>query len=98
MEAKKLNQQPCQITVILPSEKELRLEVKPIAFQLDQNNEFPEEIIKKMGSELNIMGIPYPKEYGGLGEDVISYAIAVEELSRVDGGVGVILSAHEYYK
>ncbi|EGS29680.1 putative butyryl-CoA dehydrogenase [Peptoniphilus sp. oral taxon 375 str. F0436] len=69
-------------------------EVKPIAFQLDQNNEFPEEIVKKMGSELNIMGIPYPKEYGGLGEDVISYAIAVEELSRVDGGVGVILSAH----
>ncbi|WP_072469477.1 acyl-CoA dehydrogenase family protein [Urinicoccus massiliensis] len=69
-------------------------EVKPIAFQLDQNNEFPEEIVKKMASELHIMGIPYPKEYGGLGEDVISYAIAVEELSRVDGGVGVILSAH----
>ena len=69
-------------------------EVKPIAFQLDQNNEFPEEIVKKMGEELHIMGVPYPKEYGGLGEDVISYAIAVEELSRVDGGVGVILSAH----
>lgn len=40
------------------------------------------------------MGLPYPKEYGGAGLDVLSYAIAVEELSRVDGGVGVILSAH----
>ena len=68
-------------------------EVKPIAFELDQNNEFPDEVVKKMG-ELGIMGIPYPKEYGGAGLDVISYAIAVEELSRVDGGVGVILSAH----
>ena len=44
--------------------------------------------------ELGFMGIPYPKEYGGAGMDVISYAIAVEELSRVDGGTGVILSAH----
>ena len=68
-------------------------EVKPIAFELDQNSQFPDEIAKKMG-ELGIMGIPYPKEYGGAGLDVISYAIAVEELSRVDGGVGVILSAH----
>lgn len=68
-------------------------EVKPIAFMLDQNNEFPTEAIKKMG-EMEMMGIPYPKEYGGAGLDVMSYAIAVEELSRVDGGTGVILSAH----
>lgn len=60
---------------------------------LDQNNEFPTEAIKKMG-EMEMMGIPYPKEYGGAGLDVMSYAIAVEELSRVDGGTGVILSAH----
>lgn len=40
------------------------------------------------------MGLPYPKEYGGAGLDDTSYAIAVEEFSRVDGGVGVILSAH----
>lgn len=40
------------------------------------------------------MGLPYPKEYGGAGKDILSYAIAVEELSRVDGGTGVILSAH----
>jgi butyryl-CoA dehydrogenase len=44
--------------------------------------------------KLGLMGMPYPKEYGGAGLDVLSYAIAVEELSRVDGGTGVILSAH----
>ena len=84
-----------------PAHEELRAkirafaeeEVKPIAFQLDQDNAFPDEAIKKLG-ELGLMGIPYPKEYGGAGLDVLSYAIAVEELSRVDGGTGVILSAH----
>lgn len=68
-------------------------EIKPIAFMLDQNNEFPTGAIKELG-KLNLMGIPYPKEYGGAGLDTLSYAIAVEELSRVDGGAGVILSAH----
>lgn len=68
-------------------------EVKPIAFMLDQQNEFPTEAIKKFG-EMGMMGLPYPKEYGGAGLDTLSYAIAVEELSRVDGGTGVILSAH----
>lgn len=68
-------------------------EVKPIAFMLDQQNEFPTEAIKKFG-EMGMMGLPYPKEYGGVGLDTLSYAIAVEELSRVDGGTGVILSAH----
>ena len=68
-------------------------EVKPIAFMLDKNNEFPTEAVKKLG-EMDLMGIPYPKEYGGAGLDALSYAIAVEELSRVDGGTGVILSAH----
>ena len=84
-----------------PAHEELRAkirafaeeEVKPIAFQLDQENAFPDEAVKKLG-ELGLMGIPYPKEYGGAGLDVLSYAIAVEELSRVDGGTGVILSAH----
>ncbi|MEG0779584.1 MAG: acyl-CoA dehydrogenase family protein [Oscillospiraceae bacterium] len=68
-------------------------EIAPIAFQLDQENGFPDEAIQKLG-ELGFMGIPYPKEYGGAGLDVLSYAIAVEELARVDGGAGVILSAH----
>lgn len=60
---------------------------------MDEKSIFPEEIVKDMG-RLSMMGIPYPVEYGGAGKDVISYAIAVEELSRVDAGVGVILSAH----
>ncbi|WPC44234.1 acyl-CoA dehydrogenase family protein [Clostridium sp. JS66] len=68
-------------------------EVKPIAFTLDQENKFPSEVIKKL-ADMGMLGIPYAKEYGGAGLDVISYAIAVEELSRVDGGTGVILSAH----
>ena len=68
-------------------------EIKPIAFMLDKNNEFPREQIKEFG-KMGLLGIPYPKEYGELGKDIISYAIAVEELSRVDGGTGVILSAH----
>lgn len=68
-------------------------EVKPIAFMLDKENEFPTEAVHKL-AYMGMMGIPYKKEYGGAGLDVISYAIAVEELSRVDGGTGVILSAH----
>ena len=68
-------------------------EVRPIAFLLDKENRFPREAVTKMG-ELGLMGLPYETEYGGAGADVLSYAIAVEELARVDGGTGVILSAH----
>ena len=68
-------------------------EVKPIAFGLDQNNEFPDDVVKQIAGK-GWFGLPYPKEYGGMGRDILAYAIAVEELSRVDGGVGVILSAH----
>lgn len=68
-------------------------EIKPIAFRLDQNNEFPHEIVKKMG-EKGWMGIPFDEKYGGAGLDNQHYSIIVEELSRVDGGVGVIVSAH----
>lgn len=68
-------------------------EIKPYAFQWDRDNQFPRHIVEKMAAR-GWMGIPYPKEYGGAGLDVISYAIAVEELSRVDAGCGVILSAH----
>lgn len=68
-------------------------EVKPYAFMMDKNNEFPTEQVKALG-KMGIMGLPFSKEYGGAGKDILSYAIAVEELSRVDGGTGVILSAH----
>lgn len=68
-------------------------EIKPIAFMLDKESKFPDEAIEKLG-EMGVLGTPYSKKYGGLGLDALSYAIAVEELSRVDGGTGVILSAH----
>jgi len=68
-------------------------EVKPLTFLLDKENEFPADAVAKLG-RMGLMGIPFPKEWGGMGMDAISYAIAVEELSRVDGGTGVILSAH----
>ena len=68
-------------------------EVKPYAFQWDKENKFPTEAVKKFG-KLGFLGIPFPKKYGGLGLDIMSYAIAVEELGRVDGAMSVILSAH----
>lgn len=68
-------------------------EIKPIAFMLDKENQFPRYAVEKLG-KMGYMGIPYEKKYGGAGLDVLSYAIAVEELARVDGGAGVILSAH----
>ncbi|MDY3828357.1 MAG: acyl-CoA dehydrogenase [Clostridium sp.] len=68
-------------------------EVKPIAAEIDETEQFPMENVKKMG-KLGMMGIPFPKEVGGAGGDVLSYIIAVEELSKVCATTGVILSAH----
>ena len=68
-------------------------EVKPIAAMVDEDEMFPENTVKKM-AKLGMMGIYFPKEYGGAGADVLSYAMAVEELSKVCGTTGVILSAH----
>lgn len=68
-------------------------EVKPLAAEIDITEEFPMENVKKMG-KLGMMGIPFSKEFGGAGGDVISYAITVEELSRVCASTGVIVSAH----
>ena len=68
-------------------------EVKPIAAEIDETERFPMENVKKM-AELGMMGIPFPKELGGAGGDVLSYIVAVEELSKVCGTTGVIVSAH----
>ena len=68
-------------------------EVKPIAAEIDETERFPMENVKKM-AELGMMGIPFPKELGGAGGDVLSYIITVEELSKVCGTHGVIVSAH----
>lgn len=68
-------------------------EIKPLTFLMDKENQFPDEAVAQLGA-MGLMGIPFPAESGGMGLDMISYAIAVEELARVDGGTGVILSAH----
>jgi butyryl-CoA dehydrogenase len=68
-------------------------EVKPLAAEIDQTERFPMETVEKM-AKYNMMGIPFPVEFGGAGGDNLSYIIAVEELSKVCGSTGVILSAH----
>jgi len=68
-------------------------EVDPIAADIDESCEFPAENVKKM-AEADMMGIPFPQEYGGAGADTLSYIIGVEELSYRCATHGVILSAH----
>ncbi len=68
-------------------------EVKPLAQEVDETEVFPRETVEKM-AKLGFMGIPVPKEYGGQGCDALTYAMCVEELSKVCGTTGVIVSAH----
>ncbi|MDQ3728946.1 MAG: acyl-CoA dehydrogenase family protein [Actinomycetota bacterium] len=70
-----------------------RNEVKPVASELDRTKAFPYELISKMG-ELGLMGIPFSEEYGGGGADTVAYALAVEELARIDSSVGITLASH----
>jgi butyryl-CoA dehydrogenase len=68
-------------------------QVAPIAAEIDDEARWPEETLKAM-KELDLMGIPFPEQYGGSGGDYLSYIITVEELSRACASTGVILSAH----
>ncbi|MHB1568886.1 MAG: acyl-CoA dehydrogenase family protein [Solirubrobacteraceae bacterium] len=68
-------------------------EVAPVAAELDRTKSFPYEIVAKMG-QLGWMGIPFPEEVGGAGGTSLQYAIAVEELTRVDSSVAITLCAH----
>jgi short/branched chain acyl-CoA dehydrogenase len=68
-------------------------EVAPVAEELDRTKAFPYEIVAKLG-KLGLMGIPFPQEYGGGGGDTLGYALAVEELTRVDSSVAITLCAH----
>ena len=68
-------------------------EVKPLAQEIDEEERFPMETVEKM-AKLGMMGIYFPKEYGGAGGDVLSYAMCVEELAKVCGTTAVIVSAH----
>ena len=67
-------------------------EVKPLAKKVDAEEYFPKETVEKM-AKLGMMGIYFPKEVGGAGGDVLSYVMAVEEMSKVCGTTGVILSS-----
>ncbi len=70
-----------------------KTEVRPLAQEVDEEEKFPLETVRKM-ARFGFMGIPFPKEYGGQGGDNLAYIMAVEELSKVCGTTGVILSAH----
>jgi short-chain 2-methylacyl-CoA dehydrogenase len=70
-----------------------RSEIAPVAERLDQDKAFPYEIVRKLG-ELDLMGIPFPEQYGGAGGSTQDYVIVVEELTRVDSSVAITLCAH----
>src|SRR4051794_3126061 len=68
-------------------------EVAPVAEELDRSKAFPYEIVERLGG-LGFMGIPFPEQYGGAGADTLAYALAVEELARVDSSVAITMCAH----
>jgi short/branched chain acyl-CoA dehydrogenase len=68
-------------------------EIAPVAEELDRTKAFPYDLVRRLG-ELDLMGIPFPEEYGGAGGDSLAYALAVEELARVDSSVAITLCAH----
>jgi alkylation response protein AidB-like acyl-CoA dehydrogenase len=70
-----------------------RQEVAPVAEELDRTKSFPYELVSKMGG-LGLMGIPFPEEYGGGGADTLTYALAVEEMTRIDSSVAITMAAH----
>jgi short/branched chain acyl-CoA dehydrogenase len=67
--------------------------VAPVAEELDREERFPYELVEEM-AELGLMGIPIAEEYGGAGADTVSYAIAIEELTRIDSSVAITVAAH----
>ncbi len=74
-------------------EEFVKNEVDPIAADIDESERYPMETVEKMG-KYGIMGMPYPKDYGGAGTDYLSYIIAVEEMAKACATTSVILSSH----
>jgi alkylation response protein AidB-like acyl-CoA dehydrogenase len=70
-----------------------RERVAPVAGELDYESRFPYELVSEL-AELGVMGIPIPEEYGGAGGDTIGYALAIEELTRIDSSVAITVAAH----
>jgi len=69
------------------------MEIRPIASQMDEEEKFSQELLDKL-KKYGMMGIPYDRKYGGAGSDVLTYALCIEELSKVDGSTGVTVSVH----
>jgi short-chain 2-methylacyl-CoA dehydrogenase len=67
--------------------------VAPVAAELDREARFPYELVAEM-AEMGLMGIPIPEQFGGAGADTVSYAIAIEELTRIDSSVAITVAAH----
>jgi short/branched chain acyl-CoA dehydrogenase len=67
--------------------------VAPLAEEIDRESRFPYELVKEM-ADLGLMGIPFPEELGGAGADTLTYAIAIEELARIDSSVAITVAAH----
>ncbi|MBA2295494.1 MAG: acyl-CoA dehydrogenase family protein [Actinobacteria bacterium] len=70
-----------------------RERVAPVAEELDRESRFPVELVREM-AELGLLGIPFPEEHGGAGGDTVSYALAIEELTRVDSSIAITVAAH----
>jgi hypothetical protein len=68
-------------------------EIAPHVSEWDENSEFPHEVVKKLG-EMGLLGVIFPESLGGAGMGYVEYVLAIEELSRVDGSVGIIVAAH----
>ena len=68
-------------------------EIAPHVSEWDEKSEFPHKVVKKLG-EMGLMGVIFPEELGGAGMGYVEYVLAVEELSRVDGSVGIIVASH----
>src|SRR5580692_8965438 len=68
-------------------------EIAPHVSEWDEKSEFPAKVVKKLG-EMGLMGVIFPEEFGGSGMGYVEYVLAVEELSRVDGSVGIIVASH----
>lgn len=68
-------------------------EIAPYAAKNDEAAEFPREVVRKLGAQ-GYMGIPLPEEHGGAGSDFLTYILCLEEVSRADASVGVILAVH----
>ena len=67
--------------------------IAPVAEELDRAKRFPYEIVSELG-ELGLMGMTIPEQYGGAGTDTLSYAICIEELTRIDSSVAITVAAH----